>query len=183
MPDGDLPPCPLPGDKLPESRVEASKPRAIAAMHEFGVLVEACRASGMGRWQLQRVAKADPEFHRALQSARKECFERLEREMIRRGQFKGGDLAGIFTLKHNVGKYREITRLELTGKDGAPFNALESAKAEILTRLAKLAEESQGSRQGLEGKQEIVVGSRRPQLVKGAGETEVKRSSPRRGKD
>ena len=32
---------------------------------------------------------------------RKNCIERIEREMIRRGQIKGGELAGIYVTKHN----------------------------------------------------------------------------------
>jgi hypothetical protein len=182
-----MPPLPLPRDKVTEKDLAFAKTAAIEAMQEFGVLVEAGRASGMGHYQIAHAARADEgdkEFAADIRRARRQCQERLEGAFLARGMTKGGDLAGIFYLKHNLLRYREVSRLELTGKDGAPIQVIDAAKAQLLERLGKLAE-SVGSREGLEGRQEIVVGGsagsgRGPRLLKGAEGPEVKRSGPRR---
>lgn len=171
---------PHPRDKVPEKDLLQAKVQAIEAMQEFGVLVEASRASGMGRSQIcywVRKESTDPDFQLAMRQARRECQERLEGAFIARGRQRGGDLAGIFYLKHNRERYREIQRVELTGKDGSPLQALDAAKAELLLRLGKLAGSagsgaSAGSegRAGLEGREEIVLSgdadNSRPRLVK-----------------
>lgn len=179
---------PHPRDKMPEKDLTQSKVQAIEAMQEFGVLVEASRASGIGRYQLEWLLRKNPEgeneFRTDMIRAKRECQERLEGAFIARGRTRGGDLAGIFYLKHNRERYREIQRVELTGKDGSPLQALDAAKAELLLRLGKLAGgvggsagsgESSGSagsegRKGLEGRQEIVLSgdadSSRPRLMK-----------------
>lgn len=178
------PMLPHPRDKVPPAQLAQAKIQAVEAMQEFGVLVEASRASGMGRYQLlfqARPDEGDVEFAADIRKARRECQERLEAAFVQRGMTKGGDLAGIFYLKHNTKRYREVQRVELTGRDGAPLNMYDAAKAELLTRLAKLAGsggsagllgagESE-SREGLEGREEIVLSGpaadhSRPVLVK-----------------
>ncbi len=180
-PEGDsFPELPLPDAKVSDAEMPAAKERAIRAVQEFGVWVEASRASGIGRSQLVyllRKETPDPAFRERMFQARRECQERLEGAFIARGMTKGGDLAGIFYLKHNRTRYREVQRVELTGKDGSPLNALDAAKADLLARLGKLA----GSREGLEDKQELIVGgSARPRLVKGSAGSDPKRSAPRK---
>lgn len=172
--DISLPLLPLPSAIVPEKELPPAKLRAIQAVQEFGVWVEASRASGMGRDQLYRLRKADPAFNRELLQARRECFERVEREMIRRALFKGGDLAGIYVLKNNIPRYREISRVELTGKNGGPLSYTDAAKAEILRRLAQLT-----ARQGLEGKEELIIegsAGSRPQLVAGSPEARIRKA-------
>lgn len=170
--DAELPPLPLPAAKIADEAKPAAKILAIKAMQEWGVQLESSRASGMGRWQLQREMKNDSDFKQSMVSAKRECFERVEREMIKRAQYKGGDLAAIFTMKNNMRRYREVSRVELTGKDGAPLNQVDAMKAELLERLGKLAG-SEGSRGrpgsgGSAGSGEIVIeAGSQPRLVAG----------------
>ena len=129
---------------VPEKELEAAKSRAVEAMTEWGVLVESSRASGLGRDVLYRMMRADEVFRLRMRVAKRNCMERIEREMIRRGQLKGGDLAGIFVTKHNIPKYREIQRVELTGKGGGPVGYVD-VKGELLKRLESLATKRQAS--------------------------------------
>jgi hypothetical protein len=133
----------LPADKVPDAELAAAKLRALRAVQHFGVWVEGSRASGMGRFQLDMLLRknstSDPEFRTQMYKARQECREGIERAFIERAKTKGGDLAGIFYMKHNTKRYREVSRVELTGKDGAPLNQLEAAKAQLVERLTALA--------------------------------------------
>lgn len=47
-------------------------------------------------------------------------------------------LAGIVLLKNNTKRYREVSRVELSGRDGGPILTLD-AKEELIRRLEKLA--------------------------------------------
>ena len=169
-----------------------AKGLAIEAMRIHGVFVEACRWSGIGRSILYRELRGDPEFRRAMAHAKRDCLEDLERAMLERGKYWRGDLAGIYYLKNNHPRYREVSRIELTGKDGGPLQ-YEAAKEELGRRLEKLhaalqesAQDAQlvgsrglgkGSRgPGSEGSEGFagsegsgVSGSGRPQLVKADG--------------
>lgn len=152
-------------DALPaEAKLEHAQALAIDAMAEWGVLVEASRASGIGRDMLYRMMKADELFKKRMMHAKRNCMERIEREMIRRGQLKGGDLAGIYVTKNNLPRYREIQRVELTGKGGGPVGYVD-VKAELLKKLESIALKS---RQG-----EAVAVGERPKLLKGGSDAEV----------
>lgn len=127
------------------------------------MLVESSRESGLGRWVLQRLMKSDDEFRLRMVTAKRNCMERIEREMIRRGQIKGGDLAAIFVTKHNIPKYREINRVELTGKGGGPVATVDM-KAELLKRIEAIALKQNAS--------QIAVGEKGPRLLKGGSDAE-----------
>jgi hypothetical protein len=132
---------PAPKAKVSEKDLPQAKLQAIEAMQEFGVLVECSRASGMGRWQLENMVRKDSpdqEFRAGIIKARRECLDRLEGAFVARGLAKGGDLSGIFYMKNNLKKYREIQRVELTGKDGVPFNQMDALRVELIARLTKL---------------------------------------------
>lgn len=122
--------------------LEAAKVLACEGMRAYGTKVYACRLSGMGRATLNDLLKSDPEFKRALWLAKQEGLDELETAMRLRGSLPRGDLAGIFILKHNRERYREVQRVELTGKDGAPV-AYTDAKAELLQRI--LSAEKRGA--------------------------------------
>ena len=136
--DADWQKLPLTDDIVTDAELPAAKLRAIDAMGEWGVMVEASRASGIGRYNLYQLMKVDDVFRRRMLHARKNCIERIEREMIRRGQTKGGELAGIYVTKHNIPRYREIQRVELSGKGGGPVLHAD-VKSELLKRLESLA--------------------------------------------
>jgi len=105
----------------------------------------------------------DAAFRKRMRGAQKNCIERIEREMIRRAQLKGGELAGIYITKHNILKYREIQRVELTGKGGAPVAYID-AKAELLKRLEEIVRKQKASDEVM-----VVGGGRGPRLLKGGG--------------
>lgn len=150
-----------------ERYIPQAKLAAIDAMRRHGVIAEACRASGIGRSVLYELMKSDPDFRLRMQHARQERFDELERAMIERGGYFKGDLAGIFALKHNRKRYREVSRVELTGKEGGPV-AYVDAKAELLRRLEQIAARSAPAQLAGSG------GSRGPELVTD-GEVEVRK--------
>lgn len=117
-----------------EADLEDAKIRACDGMRAYGTKVYACRLSGIGRVRLNELIKSDPHFKRMLWSAKQEGLDELETAMRLRGSLPRGDLAGIFILKHNRERYREVQRVELTGRDGAPV-AYVDAKEELLRRV------------------------------------------------
>lgn len=154
---------------VPEKDVPEAQAKAVEAMTEWGVLVEASRESGIGRYVLYQMMKHDPAFRLRMQHAKRNCMERIEREMIRRGQLKGGDLAGIFVTKHNIPRYREVQRVELTGKGGGPVGYVD-VKGELLKRLESLATKRQAS------ETPIAVGEKpRIGLLKGGSDAESRK--------
>jgi hypothetical protein len=161
--DADWKPLPFGDATVPDRELPAAKDRAVHAMGEWGVLVESSRESGLGRWVLQRLMKSDETFRLRMVHAKRNCMERIEREMIRRGQLKGGDLAGIFVTKHNIPKYREVQRVELTGKGGGPVGYVDM-KAELLKRIESIALKQNAG--------QIAVGEKGPRLLKGGSDAE-----------
>jgi hypothetical protein len=164
VPDRDWEPVPFADADVSARELPRAKELAIKAFSEWGVLVEASRASRIGRDKLHEYMRQDPVFNRRMKVARRNCIERVEREMIRRGMIAKGELAAIFTLKHNKSRYREIQRVELTGRNGAPV-AYVDAKAELLKRLEGLAIKSQAV-------EAQVVGDRRPRLISGGSDAQ-----------
>lgn len=126
---------PVPEHRAMPKDLEAAKLLACDGMRRFGTKVYACRASGIGRSALNDLLKTDEDFRRALWAAKQELYDELETAMTLRGCLPRGDLAGIFVLKHSRKKYREVQRVELTGRDGAPV-AYTDAKAELLQRIS-----------------------------------------------
>lgn len=167
-PDAQWKLVPFADETVPDSELPAAKDRAVRAMFDWGVLVEASRESGLGRYVLTRHMKSDEVFRLRMQGAKRNCMERVEREMIRRGMIPRGELAAIYVTKHNIPKYREIQRVELTGRGGAPVAYID-AKAELLRRLEAIALKGKG-----QDDTAIAVGDR-PRLMKGGsdGKAEV----------
>lgn len=128
---------PIPGFRAVPLDMVRAKKLAIIAVRTHGVLVEACRASGIGRMVMTQLMRDDKEFRLEMSAARKDRLEEIERSMFERGSYPRGDTMSTFALTHNTRRYREVSRVELTGKDGEPI-ALESVKASILERLSKL---------------------------------------------
>lgn len=157
-PDHDWGPIPFTDADVPEDARAAAMDRAVQAMTEWGVVVEASRASGIGRWTLYKYMRNDPVFRKRMMDARRNNDERIEREMRRRGQLPKGELAAIFVMKHNIPRYREIQRVELTGKGGGPV-AYADAKQELLRRLESIALKGQAV--------DAVVVGERPKLLRG----------------
>lgn len=163
LPDDDWKQIPFADADVPSGELQSAKDAAVMAMQQWGVLVEASRESGIGRDRLKHYLRTDDLFKQRMRAAKVNNDEKIERELRRRGQIKGGELAGIYITKHNIKKYREIQRLELTGRGGGPV-AYTEAKAELLKRLESLALKSQAT-------DAIVVGEK-PRLIKGGSDAE-----------
>lgn len=118
-------------------------------------VVRACRKVGISRARAYEVYEAEPDFAKRWDEALKEGVESLEAEMHRRAYegfrgrpvvHKGGivtdiveysDTLAIFLAKaHAPEKYRETSRMELTGKDGGPVETRDDGAA--AARLAAI---------------------------------------------
>lgn len=175
-PDAAWPRIPFADADVSAAKLPAAKNLAVHAMQEWGVKVEASRASGLGRDRLNAHMKADPVFRRRMLVAQRNCIERIEREMIRRGMLARGELAAIYVTKHNIPKYREIQRVELTGKGGAPV-AYVDAKAELLRRLEQLV-----MRQKLAEQPDAAVVGAGPKLLRGGSSNGIEVGTIRKTK-
>lgn len=131
----ELPPVPTHTHR-PKDMV-AAKIKACEGMRRFGTIVYASRFSQIGRSAVYEEMKADPVFHAGLRRAKAEWLDELETAMGLRGMLPRGDLAGIFILKHNRSRYKEIQRVELSGSGGGPVQYMD-VKTELLRRLTKL---------------------------------------------
>lgn len=174
FPDADWPAIPFADADVAAGQLAEAKDKAVRAMQEWGVMVEASRESGIGRDSLRRHMKNDPVFRRRMQVALQNNNERIEREMRKRGQLKSGELAAIFVMKHNIKKYREIQRVELTGKGGGPVGYVD-AKAELLKRIEAMVIKSREP-------DAVAVGGK-PKLLKGgsSGKVEIRKIDQGKG--
>jgi hypothetical protein len=115
------------------------KPSWLKAFAETGVVAHACEAAKVGRTTVYEARERDEKFAKAWDDIESATTDEMEREAYRRGVegvdkpvFQKGECVGhvrefsdtllIFMLKaRKPEKYRETTRHELTGKDGAPL--------------------------------------------------------------
>lgn len=130
----------------PEKREEF-----LDALREIPNVVRACRKVGISRVRMYELYKTEPDFAKRWDDAIAEGVESMEAEAQRRafegypivtkhGTFEGfSDTLAIFLLKaHAPEKYRETSKLELTGKDGGPVKIEDesAAAAQIASLLA-----------------------------------------------
>jgi hypothetical protein len=115
------------------------KPAFLKAFAETGMVAAACKQAKVSRSYVYEARQADPRFAQMWEDIEEATTDEMEREAYRRGVegvdepvFQGKELVGhvrkfsdtllIFMLKaRKPEKYRETTRHELTGKDGAPL--------------------------------------------------------------
>lgn len=116
------------------------KPAFLKAFAETGMVAAACRKAKVSRSYVYEARQADEHFAQIWDDIEHATTDEMEREAYRRGVqgveepvFQGKELVGhvrkfsdtllIFMLKaRKPEKYRETTRHELTGKDGAPLD-------------------------------------------------------------
>lgn len=131
-----------------------------AALAETCQVGKACAAVGISRQTAYEWREEIPEFAERWEKAKKIGVTVLEDEAHRRG-FEGvdepvfhlgkevatvrkySDTLAIFLLKSHDPKYRENTRMELTGADGGPVQMDDASAA---ARLAKLLAAAQTRR-------------------------------------
>jgi hypothetical protein len=130
----------------------------LAALAETPNVSRACLAACISKTAAFTWRKVDPDFAAAWEEALKVGVTALEEEVHRRA-FEGydepvyyqgatcgvmrkySDTLAIFLLKsHNPAKYRENTRMELTGADGGPVQVTDADRAHRLAGLLSLAE-------------------------------------------
>lgn len=144
--------------KLRDQDVPHAKSLFLEAWERTGYISEACRAAGIGRRTYYEWITKDPEFKAQAKESRKiwraTAMEDLETSFAERGASRD-TLAGIFLLKHNKRRYREVSRVELSGPDGGPMVTIE-AKEELIKRLERLSERAARKEQIIGG---VAVGS------------------------
>ncbi len=126
--------------KGPAKKRRQWKPAFLKAFAETGMVAAACKQAKVARSTVYDARKEDEKFATAWDDIENATTDEMEREAYRRGVegvdepvFHGGEEVGavrkfsdtllIFMLKaRKPEKYRETTRHELTGKDGAPLD-------------------------------------------------------------
>lgn len=129
-----------------------------AALADTAQVQKACDAVGVSKQSAFRVRKANPEFAAMWKEAEELAVVWMEDQAKRRAfdgvqkpVFHNGvevatvreysDLLTIFLLKaHAPAKYRENSRVELTGADGAPLDVSGAALAAKIAGFLELAE-------------------------------------------
>lgn len=129
-----------------------------AALAETGQVSKACAAVGISRQTAYGWREDLPDFAEAWERAAKISTSVLEDEAVRRANEgwdepvyhqgvqcgsvrKYSDTLLIFTLKaRDPAKYRENTRMELTGADGGPVQMDDKASAARLAQILALAQ-------------------------------------------
>jgi len=142
----------------PELRAE-KRVAFVAVLAECCQVGKACAAVGIGRTTAYRWREEDLDFADAWDAAMKIGVSALEDEAHRRAFdgvdepvfYQGGqvdtvrkysDTLAIFLLKaHNPTKYRENTRMELTGAEGGPVQFSETDRAAKLAALVAAAQQ------------------------------------------
>ena len=131
--------------KLRDEDVPHAKSLFLKAWERTGYISEACKAAGIGRRTYYQWITTDPDFRAQAKESRKvwraAAIPDLETSMQERGALKD-TLSGIFLLKHNTKRYREVNRVQLSGPDGGPIVTID-AKEQLIDRLEKLIAKSQ----------------------------------------
>ena len=137
---------------------EKRREKFLASLAAGGSITMACKASGLPRRTAYDWRKAQPSFALAWDEAVEAGTDLLEDEAIRRARdgvekpiYQGGKLVGhtheysdtllIFTLKaRRPEKFRDNSRVELTGKDGGPIQTEETSALDLIRgRIAGIA--------------------------------------------
>lgn len=142
------------------------KENFLDAYRECGTILHAAKAVGVDRMTIYRWKEHDLEFDAKFHQAELDVTEMLEREAIRRAtqgdyrlkfdkrgdplidpetgeyyrELERSDTLLIFLLKaHDPAKYRDNSRVELTGRDGGPIEVDADPYRAIESRVASLA--------------------------------------------
>ncbi|MFN3543736.1 MAG: hypothetical protein ACK4UX_02680 [Thiobacillus sp.] len=129
----------------------------LAALAETCSVSRACESAGIGRATVYEWRAADPDFAASWEKAKRIGAEALEDECVRRARegvdepvFYQGDECGsvrkysdtlaIFLLKGAMPeKYRENTRMELTGANGGPVQISDTERAAKIAAILAAA--------------------------------------------
>lgn len=129
-----------------------------AALAETGIVAKACKAVDISRQQAYKWRQSMPEFAKAWDDAleigitaledeaHRRAFEGTDEPVFHQGAMCGSmrrysDTLAIFLLKaHRPDKYRENTRMELTGANGGPVQVDDSERATRVSGLLALAQ-------------------------------------------
>lgn len=123
-----------------ENEISKDKAKFIRTLSETYSIAYACRSIGIGRTTAQLWRKQDAAFDQEWENALDSAMDRLESSLLERGLEKD-TTAAIFLLKgRRPEKYRDHSRVEMTGKDGGAVEIKSDAKKSITGKLASLAE-------------------------------------------
>jgi len=132
----------IPNPRLRPSDIPAAKAMVLDGLMEHGSPSRACADAGVGRrtyydWLYEGNKEFGKQVGKARAIWRQSCIPDVEASFMARAQVRD-TLAGIVLLKNNTKRYREVSRVELSGRDGGPILTLD-AKEELIRRLEKLA--------------------------------------------
>ena len=130
----------------------------LAALAATCSVTRACEAAGLGRRTAYEWREADPDFAARWEKAKRIGAEALEDECVRRATegvdepvfYQGyecgtvrkySDTLAIFLLKGAMPeKYRENTRMELTGANGGPVQISDTERAAKIAAILAAAQ-------------------------------------------
>ena len=161
----------VPETVLTPEMTPAAKVMVLEQICDHGSPTRACLAAGVGRrtfygWLHEEDKVFAKEYARARGIWRASTIGDIEASFGSRAQFRD-TLAGIFVLKHNTKRYREVSRVQLSGPDGGPIVTID-AKEELVKRLEQLLTRA-ASKPAIAAGSEIVLeepGSRGLEVLK-----------------
>jgi hypothetical protein len=126
-------------------RTPKNRAKFLDALREGSTVTIAAKAAGFTRNAAYDWRKDDPEFLRDWEDAI-EAGTGVEKPVFQKGELVGhvqeySDTLMIFLLKgRNPNKFKERVHAEHTGKDGGPIQHEVSARDELASRIAGIAE-------------------------------------------
>lgn len=122
-----------------KSRSSFWKPKFLEALRDTASIWHSCKFAGIERSTAYRARDVDEQFRKDWNDALEDAGDQVEYALRKRAIDKD-TLAGIFWLKNNREKYREQSRLELSGPKGGPIQIaqIEQAASEFDSRLSAL---------------------------------------------
>lgn len=148
---------------------DALKEAFCTALAECGIVTQAARDAGITRQTAYKWREHDPEFAAAWDKALKIGIDALEDEAHRRAFigvdkpvfYKGtecgtvreySDMLTVFLLKaHRPEKFRENSRMELTGANGGPVELNDTERAARIATLVNAAKQRAAAQAQAEG--------------------------------
>ncbi len=122
-----------------QQQEQSQKDRYLRALQKVGTLTGGCRAAKVSPHTVYQWREVDIEFVVREHQAREACADALEEVVIKRAMGRS-DILAMFMLKGmRPAKYKDNSRVELTGKDGGPIDIDIDSRESLTGRIAGLA--------------------------------------------
>lgn len=124
---------------MSKQQEQAQKERYLRALANVGTLTAGCKAARVSPHTVYQWREMDTEFLVREHEAREACADVLEAIVMRRAKQRS-DILAMFMLKGmRPAKFKDNSRVELTGKDGGPIDIDSDPTERIAGRIAQLA--------------------------------------------